>query len=132
MKALPPSAQKNRDTELKLELLDSAGETRLAHVAGPRRAPEVFLLGDCHQVFELPQEHRFQPDDPAPRLRRVGAQWAGSHFGGMITLTLEKAKTIDSINLAIIGSRDRMMQLRRSDSLRCRPRAAVGTPTVRQ
>src|SRR5262249_22646199 len=100
VEALPPSAQKNRDTELELELLDPAGETRLAHVTGPGRAPEVSLLGDCHQILELPQEHR---SNPVIRLRsRTG--WApsgqGATFGGMIILTLEKAKTIDSINFA--------------------------------
>jgi hypothetical protein len=59
MKALAPSAQKNRDAKLQLKLLDSAGKTWLADVARPRRAPEMFLLGNCHQILELAQEHRF-------------------------------------------------------------------------
>src|SRR5262245_17463445 len=97
MKPLASSAQEDRDAELQLELLDAARQRRLAHVARPRRAPKMPLLGDRHQILELPQKHRFQPC--GLRSRR---EWAGSHFGCMIIPILENVKTIDSINVATV------------------------------
>src|SRR5262245_66436938 len=53
VKALAPSAQKNRDAKLQLKLLYSAGETWLAHMDGALRSPDMSLLGTCHHIFEL-------------------------------------------------------------------------------
>src|SRR5262249_29612675 len=97
MKTLAPSAQEDRHAELQLELLDAARQRGLAHVASPRRAPKMSLLGDRHQILELPQEHRFQPCGLRSR-----AEWPGSHLGCMIIPILENVKTIDSINVATV------------------------------
>jgi hypothetical protein len=59
------------------------------------------LLGNCHQILELAQEHCFQPLIRLPSRRLEGGQ-----FGCMIILRFENAKTIDSINVATWGSGD--------------------------
>ena len=57
VKALTPAAQKNRDAEFKLKLLDAARQARLGDVAALCRAAKVTLLGDRKQILELPEEH---------------------------------------------------------------------------
>ena len=59
MKALP--AQKDRHAEFELELLDAVGQAWLRDVAPFGGPPEVLLLGNSHEILELPQKHRLPP-----------------------------------------------------------------------
>ena len=56
-----------RDAEFLFEFLDLRRQCRLADEAGRCRTPEMFVVGECHQVLEVAQIH----DDPlmASRIR---------------------------------------------------------------
>jgi hypothetical protein len=57
MKALTPAAQKNRNAEFELKLLDSARQAGLSDVAALCRAAKVTFLRNGKQILELPEEH---------------------------------------------------------------------------
>ena len=50
-------APHDREADLALEPPDARRERRLRDVAGPRRAAEVLLADERHEVFEMPQIH---------------------------------------------------------------------------
>src|ERR1700682_1591246 len=57
MKALTTTAEENRNTELELQLFDSAGQARLRYIAPLRSSAEMTFFRDGNQILKLPDEH---------------------------------------------------------------------------